>query len=369
MSRYYLIPDKQEVCLGATIEINGIKTILTEEFISMNPQKFEIVEEIKYVRCICGTDTHRVHDRIYRVSIEKKPEKTPQQYFGIENWFEWFVNDNKKVSINYETKDEYFVPATKEDYDKQCLLDHAKAEYPKGTAVNYFFSIVDSGWKFDENIENRIICDSQTKENIVLYCNGFWANKLKVIFTSSDGVDMYEHQPYYKVNEHNNIFKNFVDTKCSQDYTLCFSNYDAAKQYVDEHPILCLELFENQLLKSKQIAMYNAPVVKSRGFSELDEEKTVNVRTSTYYAIMKKADPKLYYKKVLQLIADHFNGDKTVDWQDDSQIKYTIVSVPKESKFKVSAHRRTNALSVVFLNGKHAEKAIEIMGDKMLELL
>lgn len=371
MSRYYLIPDKQEVCLGATIEINGIRTILTEEFISMNPQKFEIVEEKKYVRCIADTDSSRILNRIYEVACEKEPELFPEVVFGIKNWFAWIdnLNDNQKVSINYETKDRYFVPATEEEYQKQCLLDKVKAEYPKGTAVNSFFSIVDSGWEFDESTENMIICYSPTKSKIILYHNGYWAEKLDVVFKSTDGVNMYEHQPYYVVNEHNTIIKNYVDLRHFQDYTLCFSSYDAAKQYVDEHPILDLEFFENQLLKSNQIAMYNAPVVKSRGFNKLDEEKTVHVKTSTYYAIMKKTDPKLYYKKVLQSIADHFNAEKVIDWTNTRQKKYAVVYYTKESRFGIGVYMTTDSLSVYFLNENDAEKAIEIMGAKMLELL
>lgn len=98
-----------------------------------------------------------------------------------------------------------------------------------------------------------------------------------------------------------------------------------------------------------------------------DDERGANVcgieiKNSLFYAMMKFMDRKLYWLKVLQLIADDLNDGWEPDWSDIMQDKVCIV---QSNDADTNTHWSYNHGVVFFKSKDIARKAIKIMGDNL----
>lgn len=85
-----------------------------------------------------------------------------------------------------------------------------------------------------------------------------------------------------------------------------------------------------------------------------------------FFQILKEIEPKLYWTKILQLIADDLHGDWKLEWPNS----YILVTIRKEgtkynNNFEVNAHCGGNEGCVYFKSRELAKKAIELMEDKL----
>lgn len=359
----------KEVKIGDIIDYNGINVIVTDELIKNNPSLFE-VEENKYWKCIKSNDTL------------------------------------------------LFTPATKKEYLLQCTKD----KYPKGTR---FISILDGVTTHNVN-ENSIITFGEYVypytgvvdiyaiqiDGHIVYLYTQWAEIIKPILRSHDGVDIYQYKVFYVVNKnHYTLYSksfthcNNVSSEINKDFEECilFSTIEAAEKWIDDNTVLtsdnvrvgltdtvyvCHSLLNHihniechfNPIKACNINQYgnkhwmyfssaeardkwieeNKQVVKDLAYYE---DKLITYKTPLYVELKVK-EPKLYYTKILQLIADDLN-DKNFDKLNMSVCKYFIRYDSIIDKYDVSNFSFLLDNSICFDSTKKANQATEIMGDKL----
>lgn len=248
----------------------------------------------------------------------------------------------------------------------------------------------------------------------------------EVLFTTEDGVDYYINQDkkeYWLIESEDNIVRE-TNTYSSRhqlnaNVTLRFSNRQAAENYVNfqkekKHQIELLEeakrrypigtkfvpahvneglneVLGNWKLTSWEINVdskkldndWNGCIYYHGKWAEIVKDKTLedyeNILLnkkgvffrfaggcpyyySEFYQNLKIVEPKLYYTKVLQLIADDLNGDWKADWKNNAKAKYSICSM---DKIDFECNYRLIRGSVYFKSRDMAQKAVEIMGNKI----
>jgi hypothetical protein len=217
---------KKEVKIGDIIDFKGLSIIVTQELIDSNPEFFTIEEEKKeeipkYVRCYNtkGLTDERWYtiNKIYPVLL-CKDDNTINIPDNISN-HTWDLRGTTGVLENY------FTFATKEDYDRQCLLEEANRKYPKGTK---FKSIVTNKVRISDGIFSYshkmeyISCE----QGYIIYHNGVWSPRY--LFTTEDGVDIYEYDYFWYITNSGEIKKNFMKLEALETFAkspISFSLY------------------------------------------------------------------------------------------------------------------------------------------------
>ena len=303
---YYL--QKHEVKLGDVIEYNGIKAIVTEELIELNPELFSI-EEGSYMDLW-----------VYTPSIKKEPFKYRQEL---------------------------------EAY-KQELLNEAKRDYPVGTVYKPFnVKYMDETEIVKVTKENHHIGTFWVSEDVgnklavwvdsgnyfgVVYVNGEWAEIITPKFTSEDGVEIYDKMKTWVVCKD-------LKLKNHSDYSGAVTDYkyfyykENALAYIEKHKEKTLEDYENMLLRT------NIDSINAR-------------EVCWFYHTVKKKEPKLYYTKILQLIADDLNDVRYI--HERGQASFHI-----NKKGGVNIHGGDDEGAVYFKSKKLTEKARLILGDNV----
>lgn len=262
---YYL--QKHEVKLGDVIEYAGIRTILTEELIGLNPELF----------------------------IVKDP--------------------------------------------MQELLDEAKRRYPIGTVYKHFnsehttnspdmltVSEMDHHFAFGTCIWVR-----SEEYNGIVYEDGEWAEILPLKFTTEDGVGIYGDMKTYLVNpkDINDIcllHSTWEGNLVGSDYKY-FYYKENALAYIEKHKEKTLNDYENSL----GLSVWNW---------------------------FKPHELKLYYTKILQLIADDLNDGRYI--HERGQVSFHI-----NKEGGVNLHMGGDEGCVYFKSNELAQRAINILGDKL----
>lgn len=85
--------------------------------------------------------------------------------------------------------------------------------------------------------------------------------------------------------------------------------------------------------------------------------------TATHYKWLKDTNPKLYWTKILQLIADDLNGGWEPDWE--REFKYYIAYSYKSCKYCAFAATNYKAMGIYFKDRILTDRIIELMGDKL----
>ena len=342
---------QKEVKLGDTIEVNGIKLTITQELIDNNFDKFIVKKEVpEYVECIRHSKKYKEYTvgKIY--PVEKGRVRTDNGYLGQNK----LPSDLKN---HYNNTD--FKPSTKEAFTRQEFLKEANNKYSVGDKV---INVVDfhSSWVIKGKLmwyNNRIV-DSSNYCTIYDNYSCKWATIIDPLFTTSDGVKIYPNEGCWGVYikefpigkyETNHIYSGIgVKKKPDPAWFKTFSTMDAAIDYIKTLNLKTLEGYENELLKTpKDINL---------------RDYTHSAWTENHFAWLKDTFPKLYYTHILQLIADNLNEGWKPDFNDNN-IKYSIQKYAK--KVEIYSGIYTERGTAYFKSKRLAQKAIEIMGDKI----
>jgi hypothetical protein len=344
MSKIYYY--QQEVKIGDKVVINGVALKVTEQLIEDNPDLFKVAEEQEmpeYVECI--KDAGSIPKIVKKGKIVRATYKSgdafPYRFETVagENGY-----GNSKVFF------EHFKPSTKEDY----LLQEAKRRYPKGTkfksgadndrirTVKEYgaYTPIEFYWctSYGEPcIRSAMYNPSDFCSNPCVYVDGQWAEIVKPIFTTEDGVEIFKGDEYWwfydgldpKIMHASDGAHENSGKKPNAKY---FSSREAAEEYIAKHKEKTLEDYEKEIDDITSISGYSV------------------------YSWLKDNDRKLYYTKVLNAIADDLNDGKCVNRIFIKRHGGDYIPV-----FDKESLRGTP----MFASKSDAMKAIKIMADKL----
>ena len=338
---YYL--QKHEVKLGDIIEYNGIKTVVTEELIEFNPELFRVEGNIhpiyfKSLKGIKPFTTGRVYKQVDSI--------------GYPTTIKLIADDNKEWTI-YNWQSDYlhlnnncFELTTKEEWNKQELLDKAKRDYPAGTMFRSLFGkiyTVKNKPCYSLGAHSSILID-----NTYVYRDGRWAEVLPLKFITEDGVDIYGDMKTYAICRDELILE-LPSVYGGNSPTLTyFYHKENALAYIEKHKEKTLEDYESNLFEIMQTNVYSS-------------------NNRHYYSVwswIKDNEPKLYYSKILQLIADDLNDGWVANFTNHNEKKWFITKETVDFCYHIKIQ------SVVYFKLRDsAQKARDILGDKVNYLL
>ncbi len=317
---YYL--QEHEVKLGDIIEYNGIKAIVTNDLIEFYPELFSIEEDSSmnlwaYIPSIKKEPFKLDTQPMYFKSLKGiKPFTTGRVYkqvdsIGYPTTINLIADDNKEWTVrnwqsNYlHLNNNCFELTTKAEWNKQELLDKAKRDYPVGTIIKTKYGI-------HKVLENKpFVCPREDSiiqiktdrfshgTNIYSTKNG-WAEILPLKFTTEDGVGIYGDMKTYAVA------KGDLDIDNSEIYggtSPCFKYF-----YHKENALAYIEK-----LKEKTLKDYEDILLNDKNLILIDDTAAFK---GYFYKYLKEGEPKLYYTKILQLIADDLNDGWVADFSN-----------------------------------------------------
>lgn len=274
---YYL--QKHEVKLGDVIEYAGIRTILTEELIELNPEFFIVKDAMQ---------------ELIDEAKRRYPIGTVYKHF------------NSKYTIT-------------------------SPDMLTVSAMNHHFSFGTSIWVTSEAY------------NGVVYEDGKWAEILPLKFTTEDGVNIYGNMKTYMVYSNLTMSNKNINNEGTNSTIKYFYHKENALAYIEKHREKTLEDYEKMLFENDNSMTFSP---KSAYFS--------------VYGWIKDNEPKLYYTKILQLIAEDLNDGWSVDFDSYEQSKYYI---GRHSVFR-GINMPIQGV-VYFKTLELAEKARDILGSKI----
>lgn len=132
---------------------------------------------------------------------------------------------------------------------------------------------------------------------------------------------------------------------------------EVTQQVIDNNPRYfefakekTLEDYENILLNDSNLDSFPITINDDKGYYTHVERKDV-------YKILKSHEPKLYWLKTLQLIANDLNGDWKPDWRNNIQIKWVFKL--QYGVLKVDYWHTANYGIVAFKSKELAEKLLK----------
>ena len=232
----------------------------------------------------------------------------------------------------------------------QELLDKAREDYPIGTMFNSKYGIQKVlGDNPFMGIPGTIqINTDRFPGGATIYTpEDDWAEILPLKFTTEDGVDIYGDMKTYLVrpNDHSShicFYHSIWAGNSNIHPSKYFYHKENALAYIEKHKEKTLEDYENMLLRTN-INSINAREV------------------CWFYNTLKGKEPKLYYTKILQLIADDLNDGWVADLNDGNQIKHHL----QNDGYTTLAYAVNRQGVVYFKTLELAEKARDIMGSKI----
>ncbi len=346
MTYYYL---KQKVSLGDIIDFKGLKVEVTDNLIKSNPELFAVEEEKypEYVECIYSYSDNFTKGKIYtwpnpKDDVGKKRNILPNNFKGGV----WG-----------------FKPSTKEAFDRQELLEEAKRRYPAGTRFkNANFRALYGNKK---DAVKELVWNSLTYDGIYskpygndgagyVYFRGEWAEVIKPIFKTEDGIDIYEGDEYYSVCKKTFKLADFGAPQSngaasSTEFWLTFSTKEAAEDWLAKNKPKDLQYYEDLLLNNKFAA---GPINNLINLSDM-------------YTCLKITNPKLYWLKVLELIQQDLDEGWKPDWANSGQLKFRISCRYADTVYEVTNNYEFVEGFVYFKTRQSAEKAIDVLKDKL----
>jgi hypothetical protein len=396
---YYL---KQQVSLGDKVNINGVKVELSQQIVDDNPQLFEVVCEddilIKEARnrykvgdVIDGLASNKIRSRInnlYQIRISNHKVLVDGAHdngcalvlFENNKWAEVvepLLTSEDGVNL-YEGDSYWWVDIEFDKYELSskctCKKEIFTDDYPESSVV---FPTKEAAQKYiDEN---------KPKDFEIL---SFTNNANSVIFNKVKGFDGFsslntgyfdkEHseefllkQDHFSIHSVKRLSDGEVftigDLCCPNSlpsnkakitrFEFCGAGYfrisSAGKYYLGIKSLVkCEEKtltdYENELIDCSGSKMINGSFIFNRDF----------------YRHLKEREPRLYYAKILQLIADDSNRDWEALFDAPFNQKYYIFNKSGGKKCVTYAFGE-NRGNVYFKSEELAQKAIDIMGDKL----
>ena len=342
---YYL--QKHEVKLGDVIEHNGFRATITEKLIELNPKLFKIENgtEPMYFRCLeNGIDFTK--NRIY---IQNNHSTYPTRLIlRADDNILYSVPDWNKSSL-YKSYN-LFELTTKAEWNKQELLDKAKRDYPVGTMFESWYQKdkynmipKNSTFKWESNII-IVATDEFPLGMATLYKDSRWVEILPLKFTTEDGVDIYGDMKTYLVYPNDSVDICFRHCPWKGNTKIKGSKYfyykENALAYIEKHKEKTLEDYENLLVN------YGGVIVYRNGATH-----------SSVWDWFKTYEPKLYYTKILQLIADDLNDGRYIHERGNTSYHLSDAR-------GVNIHCGYDEGCVYFKSEDLVEKARVILGDK-----
>jgi hypothetical protein len=345
--------EEKEVKMGDKVSLNGAVVTVTQQLIDDLPNLFKVQDEQEimpeYVECIKEIDEIRGAELGEILKSWYDPNKSFCYRFASKH--------GENGYDNFESFYRHFKPSTKEAW----LLQEAKRRYPKGTK----FTIIDNKtftsdgkFKYDESWrghgDERQTIQCTVKEEGVLDSSVWdsvlgWAEIVKPLFVTEDGVEIFEGDEYLYINDAFDINVICAIKGCQSEYVKArFSTREAAEEYIAKHKGKTLEDYENILLQN---------------FSKVEVD-VVMVDKSDMYLWMKEYEEKSYYSIVLQLIADDLNGESEPKLGNDGVCAINF-DWRGDGKYNVDSWEATHTGKVLFSDRVNCKKAIKIMGDKL----
>jgi len=324
---------KQEVKIGDIVSINDFSVPVSDELIKLNPNLFENIDKVSGTRYweFVGNADEFTKGKIYQLLAGKLITDTVA-----------FIDDNCKEN-GFSNNLKCFKPSTKEAFERQELLEEAKKRYPVGTK----FILAHLSPRFKETAiikdcetlrfetPNRFTIVTGTNNSDFLskcvYYDGKWASRY--LFTSDDGEDIYESDRVWIVFKNSKTIDRYaviVNNLSDVSHIGCkrFSTKEAAEAYVGSLKEKTLQDYESELL------IHDA------------------------WVWMFKNEPKLYWIRVLQLIADDICTLNE---------RYWVIEYDESASDYVTDNYKGYPQSscVKFDTGENVDKAIKIMGDNL----
>ena len=236
------------------------------------------------------------------------------------------------------------------------LLDKAKRDYPIGTVINSRYGIqkvLGDNPFIGIGIPGTIqINTDRFTGGATIYTPEYgWAEILPLRFTTEDGVNIYGDMKTYIVypNDIGDIsYYHGPWNGCSEGKgNKYFYHKENALAYIEKHKEKTLRDYEKMLFENDNSMTFSP---KSASFS--------------VYGWIKDNEPKLYYTKILQLIADDLNDGWVADSCNQQQDKYYFnYHYKKYTRERCVVYIPQGA--VLFKSIKLIEKAKDILGEKI----
>ena len=235
------------------------------------------------------------------------------------------------------------------------LLDKAKKDYPIGTMFNSKHGMQEV--LSDEPFIGIGMCIPGT---IQISTNKFhrgatiytpedgWAEILPLKFTTEDGVDIYGDMKTYAICREELILELPSVYGGNSPTLIYFYHKENALDYIEKHRVKTLKDYESILHANKKLLDY----------SSYYDGAAYNVSVGVFFRLLKANEPKLYYTKILQLIADDLNDGRYI--HERSQPSFHI-----NKERRVTLHMGDDEGCVYFKSGDLAEKARDILGNKL----
>jgi hypothetical protein len=327
--------------LGDKFHTNYVVCTLTDEFIADNPGKIDVTE-VNYVRLINKGATSPWDKVFWSVDGEFTGEIFE---LATLNNLEKFQCAPKKQDFKDNLlkalEDDYFELATKLDFEFQELLREAKKRYPIGTKVDQKKAYNNFGGIYtvmDHNDERSGIHEGMINialGGIGLYSSKYkiWAEILKPVCKDHTGLEIYPGESVYLV--HNKTFTveklDNIHFRIDPKYTV-FCNLRDAEEWVEKNRIKSLEEYCHEMF----------------------------ITDPVFYTQLKDKEPKLYWTKVLQRIADELNKGR-----DLTKANKWFLSFNNWGDVAIMKHEVVNYGLVYFASCVDAQRASEIMGKKL----
>ena len=227
----------------------------------------------------------------------------------------------------------------------QELLNKTKKDYPVGTVFRSFSGVmctVKNRPRYSLGAYGSILID-----DTYVYRDGRWAEILPLKFTTEDGVDIYGDMKTYAIYKEELVLELPSVYGGNSPTLIYFYHKENALAYIEKHREKTLKDYENILHANKKLLDYSS-YYNGAGY---------NVSVGVFFNLLKANEPKLYYTKVLQLIADDLNDGRYI--HERGQVSFHI-----NKKGGVNLHMGDDEGCVYFKSKELAEKARDILGSK-----
>ena len=344
---YYL---KQEVKIGDIINFNGLKSVtVTEDLINDNPEYFQVKDEYDIEAILKDAAIRFPIGCKFNNGFDSECESILTPWYG-KGMFGQFISVKPYSQGGAVWRDGKWIA---ERIDPILTTHDGVDLYNNDDSIYLCPSKLNIEYKPWERYKTRTTPLGGINEGWIAFstpeARQEWIDEnYPVLFTTEDGVDIRKGDTCWVTPKHTNdaYFPNNMDAypaeKTVHNQTLtavhpdCFSFFstkESAEAYITKHTEKSLEDYETMLL---------------------------NLKNYAFYSQLKKREPKLYWLKVLQLIADDLNDEKFK--------RGSIIEYDKEQDSYVSVWSASNRFrysDIIFSSRIQSNKAIKIMGDKL----
>jgi hypothetical protein len=345
------------VNINDDIVIDDVIVRVTDQLIHSNRKLFRLLSDIAFVKCIRWQGNIFTVGEIYRVVNEKiyNNANNPNwvELSSFSNSFEessqpefnsqaHHLNDElmktAKEKFSIGTK---FLATSTQTKGLSTIKEDTVFYWNSGKTVITTSLYPGDIYKKETNEWAEIMPEYIKIKDDVEQKTGRWAARepgkiYKVLdFKIADGCD----QPCYYVSKTTSILPSDCDICTKEEYELALSST------MPENNIVLFD-YEGKLLLD-------------------DDEVDADLNTNKWeiYYWLKSNEPRLYWSKVLEVIASALNEGWVPNWNDCDELKYKIILL--DNQFKVCSNNAINHGSTFFKSKDAAQKAIEILGDKL----